>query len=477
MSAKAFPGAEGYAADITGGRGGQVIHVTNLNASGSGSLQAALSTSGPRIIVFDVSGVIEADQINIDHGDFTLAGETAPGGDITIAGKLYSTYQDYTVTNFIIRHLRIRPKNLSGNQGDAIQLANNSDFILDHISVSWGSDETVDVYQSHNFTIQWSTIEESATYAGHPDGDFHNYGLINGPNGSNVSIHHTVFAHHSHRTPAIANGSSDIVNNVVYNFKRGFNHHNASDTSGFNFIGNYYKAGPSYSEPIVILIDDEDDVSGPYYYMADLYYNGVASNPWDLVAFWPTSISPPPSQATNRFNTPPITTHTSTKTYELVLDQAGAWPRDTVTLRTINEIETGTGSWGRVVPEDLMEGLTPESPSNDTDGDGMSDNWEISRGLNPDVADNNGDDDSNGYTNIEEYLHYRSNLLIFGNSEKLAGDINGDFVVNLQDAIMSLKIISGYDQYDIINTNSDVNQDGKIGLEEAIYILQTISLL
>lgn len=266
LPAKAFPGAEGYASDITGGRGGQVIHVTNLDASGSGSLQAALSASGPRIIVFDVSGVIEADEILIENGDFTLAGETAPGGGITIAGKLNSAYLDDTVTNFIIRHLRIRPRNLSGTEGDAIRIANNSNFILDHISVSWGSDETVDVYQSHDFTIQWSTIEESATHAGHPDGNYHNYGLINGPAGS-------------------------------------------------------------------------------------------------------------------------------------------------------------------------------------------------------------------GYTNIEEYLHYRSDLLIFGIPVELAGDVNGDSQINLQDAIMTLRIMSDSGESDSINKDSDVNSDGKIGLEETIYILQHVASL
>lgn len=421
--AAAFPGAQGYAADITGGRGGQVIHVTNLNASGPGSLQAALSTSGPRIIVFDVSGVITDDEILITHGDFTLAGETAPGGGITLNAKLNSVYMDFSVTNFIIRHLRIRPTNLSGSQGDAIRIANNSDFILDHISTSWGSDETIDAYQSHDFTIQWSTIEESATYAGHPEGDFHNYGFINGPNGRNVSLHHNLFAHHSHRTPAIANGTSEIINNVAYNFKRGFNHHNDADEhgiAGFNFIGNYYKAGPNESDPIVILIDDEGLETRSKYYMEDLYYNGVASDPWDLVIFFP-AVSPDPCKAVHRIDAPgiaiPIDIQGSTVAYDLVLARAGAWPRDTVSLRTVAEVQNGTGSWGRSVPADLMAGLTPTAAPTDTDNDGMSDEWEATRGLNPNVADDTGDDDRDGYTNIEEYLHYRSDILINGEDD------------------------------------------------------------
>jgi pectate lyase len=351
VHAAAFPGAEGYGADATGGRGGRVIHVTTLDPSGPGSLQAALNASGPRIIVFDVSGVIRADEIRIASGDFTLAGETAPGGGITLDAKLVSTYLDTSVTNFIIRHIRVRPTDLSGEQGDAIQIASNSNFILDHITVSWGSDETIDLYQSHDFTLQWSTIEASATHAGHPDGDYHNYGLINGPDGYNASIHHNLFAHHNQRSPAVANGMSAIVNNLVYNFWRGFNHHNPADTAGFNFIGNYYKAGPEADDPIAILIDDEDGVSGPYYYLADLCYDGEAlSDPWDLAAHWPASMSPVPTQAAGPFPTPAITTHACTDAYDLVLDRAGAWPRDGVTLQTIAEVRSGAGPGAESCP-------------------------------------------------------------------------------------------------------------------------------
>jgi pectate lyase len=419
--AAAFPGAEGYGAEATGGRGGSVIHVTTIDPAGPGSLQAALSASGPRIIVFDVSGVITADDIRITQGDFTLAGETAPGGGITLNARLVSTYRDTAVTNFIIRHIRVRPTDLSGEQGDAIQIASNSNFILDHVTASWGADETVDLYASHDFTVQWSTIEASATHAGHPDGDFHNYGLINGPDGYNASIHHNLFAHHNQRSPAVANGTSAIVNNVVYNFRRGFNHHNPADTSGFNFIGNYYKPGPDEDAPIAILIDDEDEASGPYYYMADLCYDGTPlTNPWEIVAYWPTTMSPVPSQANAPFATPAITTHSCEEAFDQVLAQAGAWPRDTITLATISEVKSGTGSWGRVVPADLMAGLTPTTAPADSDGDGMPDDWESARGLDPDRADDAEDDDGDGYTNIEAYLHYRADLLVDGGSNDAA---------------------------------------------------------
>ena len=196
-----FPGAEGFGAVATGGRGGTVLKVTNLNADGPGSLQWALDQSGPRIVVFEVSGVIPGD-ITVNHGDVTIAGETAPGGGITIAGRFYAAY-DASVQNIIVRFLRVRPTPLTGGTGgdqyDAIQFSRNSRFILDHLSVSWGSDETVDVYEADDFTIQWCTIEESST-EGHSEGE-HNYGLINGPDGYGISLHHNLFAHHKNRCP------------------------------------------------------------------------------------------------------------------------------------------------------------------------------------------------------------------------------------------------------------------------------------
>ena len=415
----AFPGAEGHGAGATGGRGGQVIHVTNLSASGAGSLQAACSASGPRIVVFDVSGVIEGD-VTIEHGDITIAGETAPGGGITVAGRFWTRYSD-SVQNLIVRFIRVRPRDLTGTQGDAIQFSRNSNFILDHISVAWGADETVDMYSASNATIQWSTIEESATHAGHPDGDFHNYGLINGPGGGPVSIHHTLFAHHSRRTPAIANGPSDIVNIVSYNFRDGFVHHNPYNNLGFNVIGNYWRRGPSRSSIVPFWLDDEDGDYGPYY-MADNWFDDPpdidesVDDPWALSYNNQGQYLVGRIRATTPFSTPAITTHTSEEAYDLVLARAGAFPRDVVTLRTVDEVQQRTGSWGREVPADLMAGLTPTAAPTDTDRDGMPDAWESARGLDPGSADHNGDDDGDGYTNIEEYLHERAAALVPGGS-------------------------------------------------------------
>jgi pectate lyase len=413
----AFPGAEGHGATATGGRGGAVVHVTNLNASGPGSLQAACAQSGPRIVVFDVSGAIEGD-VFIEHGDITIAGETAPGGGITIAGRLWTDY-DSSIQNLIVRFVRVRPRDLSGNQGDAIQFSLNRNFILDHVSVSWGSDETIDVYSASDATIQWSTVEESATYAGHPDGNFHNYGLISGPGGGPISVHHTLFAHHSRRSPAIANGPSDVVNVVAYNFHDGFVHHNPYNNLGLNFVGNYWRRGPDRSDIMPFWLDDEDGDYGPYYFSDNWIddppdIDESIDDPWTVTYNDIDEAMQGRVRATSPFPTPPITAHSAEEAYPLVLARAGAFPRDVVTLRTVDEVQQRTGSWGREVPADLMEGLTPTAAPPDSDGDGMPDDWEAARGLDPGVADDDGDDDADGYTNVEEYLHERAAALVPG---------------------------------------------------------------
>ena len=124
--------------------------------------------------------------------------------------------------------------------------------------VSWASDETVDVYEADDFTIQWCTIEESST-EGHPEGE-HNYGLINGPDGYGISLHHNLFAHHKNRCPAVANGPADIRNNVMYDAQHAFVHHNPA-SGHFNIMGNYFREGPS-ADLFPFYFDDESPNTG-----------------------------------------------------------------------------------------------------------------------------------------------------------------------------------------------------------------------
>jgi hypothetical protein len=408
-SLPAFPGAEGYGASATGGRGGKVLHVTNLKPDGPGSFSAACAQRGPRTVVFDTCGVITGD-VTILHGDLTIAGETAPGGGITLNGRLWTEYET-GIANIIVRFIRIRPTSLSGNQGDAIQFSLSKRFIFDHVSVCWGSDETIDAYEADSITVQWCTIEASANNAGHPDGASHNYGMINGPDGGPASVHHNLWAHHNHRTPAIANGPSDIRNNVVYNSTTGFVHHNPTNDKGFNFVGNYYRTGPTRQDINPWWFDDEDDPPGLYYFHDNYIddpsdFTGVMEDPFTERDNYDGISWNGGAKATVPFTTPAVTTHSSLQAFDSVLSLAGCFPRDSITLKTVMEVRNRTGKWGPVVPAALYAGVIRSACLSDKDNDGMPDTWEAARGLDPDIEDHNGDDDKDGYTNLEEYLHY-----------------------------------------------------------------------
>lgn len=408
----AFPGAEGFGATSIGGRGGRVIKVTNLNARGAGSLQAACSAKGPRTVVFDVSGVIPGDVI-IEHGKISILGQTAPGAGITISGMLATRYNPpEPIEDVVIRFLRVRPPNARGSGGDVIQISQAKRVILDHVSCSWASDETIDIYSARDVTVQWCTIEESLV-VGHPKGR-HNFGLIGGPDGERVSIHHNLFAHHARRCPALANGPADVRNNVVYNFRDGLSHegHEPND-KGFNLVGNYYKRGPS--DPKIFPFCFVGNVS---YYLRDNFIAdvGIIQDPWAEAEKLPglQYYAGRGRKAAAEFPVPAVTTHDPQVAYELVLHSAGCFPRDVVTQRIVREVRSGTGQWGRPGPEPLMQGLQPRQPPSDRDGDGMADSWEKDHGLNPGDGSDHRNLLQSGYTAIEEYCHALAEELLAG---------------------------------------------------------------
>jgi len=410
-SLPAFPGAEGFGSFTPGGRGGRVIKVTNLNTSGPGSFQAACSEQGPRIVVFDTSGVIPG-PVNIAHGRITIMGQTAPGAGITVKGKFSASRGGDYLEDIVVRFIRVRPDPSTdgdGSSDDAVQFNQARRCVLDHLSCSWGTDENIGMYMSRESTVQWCTVEESDV-VGHYKGR-HNYGMLCGPEGGRLSVHHNLFANNARRNPAIANGPSDIRNNVVYNFRDGFLHDNPPNLLGFNLVGNYYKRGP-----------DEDDIfpfcfkDWVFYYLRDNYVDGVGvvDNPWEhenefrgFQVYMHHGV-----RAEREFATPPVTTHSCLEAYDLVLEKAGCLPRDTVSRRTIHEVKTRTGAWGRHDPGDLMAGLRPKPAPKDSDRDGMPDSWELENGLNP----NDGNDSSkimeSGYTAIEEYCNLLAEKLI-----------------------------------------------------------------
>lgn len=259
----AFPGAEGHGRYVTGGRGGKVIHVTNLNDSGTGSFREAVK-SGNRIIVFDVAGVI-ALKSDLKIGDnITILGQTAPSPGITLR---YYTVQPGN--NNIIRFLRIRrgeEKNINDG-ADATWQRNKTGIIFDHCSFSWSIDEVASFYDNNNFTMQWCTVAESLTNPGHSKGA-HGYGGIWG--GKLASFHHNFVGHLMNRGPRFNGaryGWTGYTSNKDYDTYKWENPvqaenvdfrncvmYNAQGTcyggpggGQINIVNNYYKAGPSHS--------------------------------------------------------------------------------------------------------------------------------------------------------------------------------------------------------------------------------------
>jgi pectate lyase len=428
----AFPGAEGYGAVSTGGRGGRIIKVTNLKTFGPGSFQEACHAKGRRIVVFEVSGVIHGDTTILEP-HITIAGQTAPGAGITLDGAL-RTASGTNEHDIIVRHVRVRPTKAFelGEGGDAITFGSDKRIIFDHVSCSWASDETIDLCGTTDVTVQWSGIEESAT-KGHPEGAGHNFGLISAyTKKGRISIHHNFFAHHSNRCPMVRVGPADIRNNVVYNFHLAFSGPERDGHGEFNLVGNYYKRGPNIFRGLIVPFYGLG--SGKYYFRDNFFDNKgktiIVDDPWKQIAIARRRDMVPGirfggggAKLAKPAKTPPITTHTSQKAYEAVLKYAGCFPRDGVTQRMIKEIRGGTGSHGSSVPKDLMAGLTPARPPKDTDGDGMPDAWEKARGLDPnDSKDANKavpkgaseDDRHKAYTYIEYYINDLADALSGG---------------------------------------------------------------
>lgn len=255
----AFPGAEGHGRYTTGGRGGKVIHVTNLNDSGEGSLRWAMSQSGTKTIVFDVSGYIDLkSQLNVSSNT-TIAGQTAPFPGITL--RYYTLYFG-NAENVIVRFIRSRRSQVKDvNDGaDATWGRRKKNIVIDHCSFSWSIDEVASFYDNKNFTMQWCTIGEGLANPGHSKGA-HSYGGIWG--GKEASFHHNYLTHIQNRAPRF-NGARyewdgwdknkylntvdaervDFRNNVIYNWGNGNGCYGGPGGGYINMVNNYYKAGP-----------------------------------------------------------------------------------------------------------------------------------------------------------------------------------------------------------------------------------------
>ena len=465
---KAFPTAEGFGSLATGGRGGVVIEVTNLqdDATGAtvGSLRWALNQNKtePATIVFRVGGIIKlvADLRSTRTAGTTIAGQTAPGGGITIRQHKVNLGG---CTNLIVRNMRFRIGLLGDTAfaaGGSVGIENAGNFIFDHCDFGWSGEENMTMYDDTMATVQWSVVHEGLYACGHAKGA---RSYANQWGGQRVTLHHNLLAHNNNRSPRFngarsndRNSMIDYVNNVNYNWgKENSCYGNDFDTNGAsdhcNMVNNYYKPGParpgtSSSYFTQASFGTQSATQIPVFYMNGNFMEGSANTTKNADNYLGLDASYYVAQSVAKTAlisaTPfavscPVTTETAANAYVSVLAKAGSMPRDTTTRRLINEVRTGTatgkGTTDFYFASATATTLTANSFFNvakgiidnpvlafgskiaypdtvytnsvlDADHDGMADNWELKNGLNPtDPADRNALAPS-GYTALEVYL-------------------------------------------------------------------------
>ncbi len=418
---RAFPSAEGFGAGSLGGRGGKVIYVVNTNEAGPGSLRDCIEASGPRVCIFRTGGtiVLRTGSLVVRNPFLTIAGETAPGGGIAIRNgetQIRPSIEIWT-NDVVIRHLRLRPgphaifSCCSGALGLYSEAAKN--IMLDHISASWGSDETIDSEDASNFTWQWGITSEPLLRGG--PGKKNRARNMLFTKGGNVSVHHSLFAFGKFRNPQIKmkhpGAVADVVNNVFYSpeweYVVSFGDEWARIQA--NVVGNYKIAGENLHDDHMVHLFEESGL-GHSIYVKDNYdepYRTEAGQDDRLVIAGEQRhfVSAAP------FGAPPIRTSAPMRAYEVVLAGAGATKpeRDAVDKRIIKKVKDRSGKLLKTDPQDV--GGWPELaggvPYQDGDMDGISDDWEVKNGIDPTNADDGQQDmDSDGWTNLEEFLHF-----------------------------------------------------------------------
>ncbi|HUT30412.1 MAG TPA: hypothetical protein VMX13_11530 [Sedimentisphaerales bacterium] len=397
-----------------------MYHVTNLNDSGSGSLRYGIQNTPPegRTIVFDISGNIElTSTLKVEKNKITIAGQTAPAGGICVRDGRTNINAD----DIIIRHLRFRPSE-SGGDGDALHLGGGNSIMIDHCSASWASDEVLsakDLIQ--NLTVQWTYIYEGLNLSFHyEDGVLleHSMGslLSTTINNAVFSFHHNLYAHNRTRNPKPTAGEPNITlqfdfrNNVVYDWgnKAGYSSDDPLHPLQMNYVANYLVAGPSTKDNKCYEAFDGMTPTAQIYQSGNRI-DGNRNGQHDGADTGWAMFSGPYTQAFDPFPLPAVTTDAADAAYEKVLAEGGAvwWNRDAADARVASDVVNETGSiidW----PEEVggWPALNTYNVLMDTDADGMPDNWELVKGLDPnDPDDRNGDRDGDGYTNLEEYLN------------------------------------------------------------------------
>jgi len=448
----AFPGAEGFGRYVTGGRGGKVYIVTTLEDTyNEGSLRYAVNQSGTRTIVFNVTGTIQLkENLQINYGNVTIAGQTAPGEGICLAGNRVTI----GANNVIIRFIRCRLGDINNVEGDALGALEKKDIIIDHCSVSWSTDECLSVYGNENTTVQWCLISQSLRTSVHTKGS-HGYGGIVG--GQNASYHHNLLAHHDSRTPRLGtrpksetekNENFDMRNNVIYNWAG--NGCYGGEGMKANIVNNYYKPGPAtdvrgtniQSRIISIGVRIIEYVpNDPLYHQWGRYFidgNKIVGNDAVTKDNWPLGVY---AQTTNnancdftytdsvkavmRLNAPldcgVITTHSADAAYTQVLKYAGcSLYRDKLDKIIVDDVTNRKYTYGnssgvlKGIIDSQSELMTdPNDPYSawpvlaagseiiDVDKDGIPDGWLQKKYPGKKPTDLNAE----GYTYLEVYLN------------------------------------------------------------------------
>lgn len=511
----AFPGAEGYARYVTGGRGGKVYYVTNLNDSGEGSLRWAINQTGKRTILFKVSGTIFLQSaLSINSGDVTIAGQSAPGDGICVADYPFTI----NANNVIIRYMRFRlgQQQVAYHEGDGLGAMDHEGIMIDHCSVSWSIDECLSVLGNKNTTVQWCISSHSLVNAGHVKGA-HGYGGNWG--GDHASFHHNLMIHHVSRTPRLGprpttqlNEHMDMRNNVIYNWAG--NGCYGGEGMDVNIVNNYYKPGPgtptnnavAYRLAGIGVRTNSYVTTYPAYAPAlhkwgHLYVNGnfnpqyasVTNDNWTYGIYSQVDASgcdgtfTQMTKDTIRLSEPIdfiyTTTHSAKDAYERVLDYVGcSKSRDSYDAELINDARSGTASHQGIGLSkgfiNSQEDLRPDGAGDDwspwptlnsttapldSDGDGIPNTYEeFTLNTDPYDATDGAQVASNGYTNLENYLN--SLVSDITAAQNAGGVAEGDIVEVGSDVPETLEISArtsdgtgnfGSDDYKIIGTSGN----------------------
>jgi pectate lyase len=409
-SIPAFPGAEGFGATTPGGRGGKVIFVTTLEDSGPGSLRAACDATGPRIVIFRVSGtIVLKNPITVRNPFLTIAGQSAPGDGICVRDATFGI----ATHDVVIRYMRFRLGDETTREADCLDLLHGArNCVIDHCSATWSIDECLSLSGDvQNCTIQWSLIGESLNQSKHAKGK-HGYGSLSRANGP-ISWHHNLWIHNDARNPRLGDnygrGSSplfDVRNNLIYNY--------GGTASGLtqgkfqaNYVANYIRPGPSSRAKAPITVGDKSDLQ--FFIEGNIFESSADLTRDNTRFFQPAEFRSQVRTVTTAFAAPPVTTVPAAEVMDLVLATVGASlpQRDAADARLVGHVRSRAG---KLIDSQTEVGGFPFLKSGpapaDGDGDGMPDEWETKRGLNPrDASDGAADANKDGYTNLEEYLN------------------------------------------------------------------------